>query len=174
MRNFYREAGGDYRNPHESRIALCLRTIVRECRPDLSHVLDLAAGSGEATLVLRELGAGRIDGIDPFTHEAYRARTGVECGRESFEEIAAGALRDRHWSLIVCSFAMHLLEPSRLPDLAWQLSRIGDSLLIVTPNKRPILHPGWGWHLRHETLVQRVRARLYEAVRMTDDSPAIR
>ena len=34
--------------------------------------------------------AVRIDGIDPYTFEAYESRTGQAAGRESFEQIAAG------------------------------------------------------------------------------------
>ena len=136
---------------------------MREWPLDLSHVLDLAAGSGEVTLALRELGAKRIDAIDPFTFDAYQDRTGQVAGRETFEQIAAGALAGRRWSLIVCSFALHLVERSRLPAVAYQLSLAAPRLLVLTPHKRPIIQPEWGWELTHEMLVQRVRSRLYES-----------
>src|SRR5205814_6005413 len=76
VRGFYRDAGAGYRNPHEPQVRRCLAAAVAKWKPDLSRVLDLAAGSGEATLALRELGAGRVDGIDPYTADAYLARTG--------------------------------------------------------------------------------------------------
>src|SRR5437763_911706 len=79
---------------------------------DLTRVLDLACGSGEATLALRELGAGTIDGVDPYTGAAYQARTGQPAEELSFEAIAGGALDGRHYNLVVCSYALHLLEPS--------------------------------------------------------------
>src|SRR3712207_7013812 len=42
----------------------------------------------------------------------------------------------RDYSAIVCSFALHLVEPSRLPALAIQLSLVGAALLTLTPHKR--------------------------------------
>ena len=163
VRGFYAESGGDYRNPHEPQVRRCLAHVVRAWRPDLSRVLDLAAGSGEATLALRELGAGDIDGVDPYTAEAYAARTGRAAEVFTFENVAAGALAGRHYSLIVCSFALHLCEPSRLPAVAQQLALLGDSLLVLTPHKRPVIRAEWGWELAGEDVVERVRARLYRS-----------
>ena len=77
------------------------------------------------------------------------------------EDVAAGALTGRHYSLTVCSFALHLADVSRLPLLAWQLAQISDALLIVTPHKRPDLRPEWGWRLVDEFVRDRVRARVY-------------
>lgn len=161
---FYRERGNEYRNPHEPRIGESLQIAVRDWKLDLTSVLDLAAGSGEVTLALRALGAKQITGIDPYTFDAYRRRTGQNAGRETFEQIATGALVGRRYSLIVCSFAMHLLEPSRLPKFAYALSGIADSLLILTPHKRPEIRADWGWKLTEEMVLQRVRSRLYRAL----------
>jgi len=164
VEGFYQESGDDYRNPHEPQVQRLLEVVVTQWNLDLSRVLDLAAGSGEVSLALRRLGVGKIDGIDPFTFRAYHARTGQTAGRETFEQIADGALEGRHYSLIVCSFAMHLVERSRLPRLAQQLARIGDRLLIVTPHKRPEIRPDWAWIIEQEIVVQRVRARLYRSL----------
>lgn len=163
MIGFYRARGGAYRNPHEAQVRHSLEMSVRDWKLDLSRVLDLAAGSGEVTLALRELGAGQIDAIDPFTFEAYERRTGQPAGRQTFEQIATGALSGRDYRLIVCSFAMHLVEQSRLPRLCWQLSTIGERLLILTPHKRPNIRPEWGWELAGEAVTQRVRSRLYRS-----------
>ena len=162
-RGYYERCGADYRNPHEAALALVLREVVARCSLDLTRVLDLACGSGEATLVLRALGAPQIDGVDPFTGAAYLARTGQAAEAFDFAAIAAGALADRRYSLIVCSFALHLCEASRLPALAYQLAEIAPRLLILTPHKRPALKPEWGWQLRTETVNERVRAKLYES-----------
>ena len=163
VENFYRESGSSYRNPHEPVLGRVLQLVVRDWNLDLSNVLDLAAGSGEVTIALRELGATRIYGIDPYTHAAYESRTGLPATRETFEEIAAGALEGRRYSLIACSFAMHLVEESRLAGLAHQLSHLSPQLLILTPHKRPVLRPEWGWELQEETVVHRIRARLYRS-----------
>jgi hypothetical protein len=60
----------------------------------LARVLDLAAGSGEATLALRECGAGTIDACDPFLFEQYQRRTGRSCERFSFEDVAVASAED--------------------------------------------------------------------------------
>lgn len=160
---FYRERGGEYRNPHEPMIARSIAIAARDWHLDLTNVLDLAAGSGEATLALREAGARHIDAIDPYTFEAYEQRTGSPAGLETFEQIAQGALLARRYSLIVCSFALHLIEPSRLPLVCVQLSLISPALLILTPHKRPQVRREWGWVLDCEMVVQRVRSRLYRS-----------
>lgn len=161
VEEYYSKFGSEYRNPHEPIIAEVLREAVSRWSLDLSNVLDLACGSGEVTLALGELGARRIDGVDPFTAEAYQARTGQPAEASSFEQIAAGVMEGRRYSLVACSFAMHLIDESWLPTLLFQLARISDCLLIVTPHKRPELKAEWGWALEGEFVIEKVRARLY-------------
>jgi len=163
VQEFYQQFGATYRNPHEPAVRAAIAQAIARWDLPCDHVLDLACGSGEATLALQDLGAGTIDGIDPYTHQAYAERTGRTAERYTFEQIAAGALADRHYSTIVCSFALHLAPLSRLPALALQLSMIGDTLLMLTPHKRPQLRPQWGWSYVDELVVQRVRARLYRS-----------
>ncbi len=158
---YYRRHGAHYRNPHEQQVRSALHAAVKAWALDLRHVLDLACGSGEATLALWEAGAARVDGVDPYTAAAYVERTGQAAETLSFEAVAAGALEGRRYSLIVCSYALHLLEESRLPQVAYQLSRAAPGLLVLTPHKRPQLREAWGWRLREEQVVERVRARLY-------------
>jgi SAM-dependent methyltransferase len=157
---FYEQFGATYSNPHEPQIKILLEQLIPEWSLDLSSVLDLACGSGEVSSVMLEHGA-TVNGIDPFTFEAYRKRIGLEAEQFSFEDIANGALEGRSYSLIVCSFALHLVDASRLPTVAFQLALISDSLLILTPHKRPNLKPEWGWKPEAEVLETRVRARLY-------------
>jgi len=158
---FYDQFGAEYRNPHEPGIRRALGAAIAQWHPDLLHVLDLAAGSGEVTLFLRENGAAKVDGIDPYTAEAYECRTGQIAERFNFAQIAAGALEGRRYSLIACSFALHLCEKSRLPRLAMELSRISDRLLVLTPHKRPEIRPEWSWELNGEIVIDRIRARWY-------------
>src|SRR5262245_59884158 len=110
VQGFCEQYGDQYRNPHELAIHAVLGRAVSLWKPDLTHVLDLACGSGEVTLILKELGCTRIDGIDPYTGQAYQQRTGQQAESLTFEQIASGALSERRYSLIVCSFALHLLE----------------------------------------------------------------
>ena len=161
---YYENCGASYRNPHEPIVVKCLQRAAELWPLDLGHALDLAAGSGEVTLALRNLGAARVDGIDPYTASAYANRTGTPAENFTFADIAAGALARRRYSLIVCSFAMHLCERSRLPALTYQLALVSDSMLILTPHKRPEIRREWGWELTGETMVERVRARFYARV----------
>ena len=162
-REFYRASGATYRNPHEPALQRSIRAAVEACRPDLSRVLDLAAGSGEATLIFRELGATQVDGIDPYTADAYASRTGQPAEPLGFEDVAAGALAGRSYTLVVCSFALHLCDRSRLPAVCSQLSLVGKSLLVLTPHKRPHVRAEWGWELQGEAVVERVRWRYYRS-----------
>lgn len=166
---YYRRFGGEYRNPHEPIVRESILTAIERWKPDLSNVLDLAAGSGEATLALREAGAAHIDGIDPYTFEAYLGRTGGTAEPISFNQISAGALAGRRYGLIVCSFALHLCEASRLPRLAYQLASIAPALLVLTPHKRPEIRREWGWNLLEEFLSDRVRTRMYASI--STDAP---
>lgn len=160
---YYAQHGAEYRNPHEPAIArLIAHAVVHWCLP-LGRVLDLACGSGEATLALAPLGAQAIDAIDPYTGAAYAARTGQPSEPLSFAQIAQGALTGRHYHMIVCSFALHLAPASLLPMLALQLGLVGDYLLILTPHKRPQLRPEWGWAALGELSAERVRARCYQS-----------
>jgi hypothetical protein len=161
VREYYAQHGATYRNPHEQIVRNVLALAVERWPLDLSQVLDLACGSGEVTLALRDLGAGSIEGADPYTSAAYRERTGQEARSWSFEAIATGVLGNHRYSLIVCSFALHLAPQSWLPALTYHLSLVAGALLVVTPHKRPQLRSAWGWTLEDEILVERVRARYY-------------
>jgi hypothetical protein len=161
VKGYYTRFGSDYRNPHEPIIGEVLRAAFERWHLDLTRVLDLACGSGEVTLALRDLGCSDIDGIDPHTTEAYLARTGQRAETFSFEQIAGGALDGRNYSLIVCSFGLHLIEVSWLPSLLARLKSISNRLLVVTPHKRPAIKTEWGWTLADELVIERVRARIY-------------
>ena len=136
---------------------------MREWKLDLTHVLDLAAGSGEATMALREHGSTRIDACDPYLYAQYQRRTGSPCERFSFANVAAGALAGRRYSLVVCSFALHLAEPSRLPAVCQQLGLVSPALLILTPHNRPEIRAEWAWTKAGELIWARVRCRLYRS-----------
>jgi SAM-dependent methyltransferase len=158
---YYEQHGADYRNPHEAVVRACLQDALLRWNANTAHVLDLACGSGEVTLCLREAGVASITGVDPYTATAYRARTGQDALPHSFEAIADGVLEGQAFSLIICSFALHLAPASRLPTLCYQLARLAPMLWVLTPHKRPHIAPEWGWRLQEETLIQRVRTRCY-------------
>jgi SAM-dependent methyltransferase len=161
----YRSHGSEYANPHAAIIDTCVRLWVEEVRPDTTSVLDLACGAGELTTALRRAGVvGEFAGIDPYTREAYDKQTGLRCEPMTFEQVANGGLGARHYSLIGCSFAMHLCPASILPALCVELAQRAPMLLILTPHKRPAIRLEWGWELEGERIHQRVRTRWYRSV----------
>lgn len=158
----YLVQGSTYRNPHEPIVRECVARAAGLWTLDSSQVLDLACGSGEFTRALiAAQPLANIAGCDPFTFEAYEREVGRGCERLNFEAVADGAMRGRRYSLIGCSFAMHLCQPSLLPQLALELAQISRQLMILTPHKRPAIRDAWGWSLVGELIEQRVRARLY-------------
>jgi len=162
VQGFYEKFGDEYRNPHEAIIKRIIEEFVNKWQLNCEQVLDLACGSGEVTLALQSLGVTNIDGIDPYTYNAYCQRTGKQAEIHTFEDMATGVLTGRYYSLIVCSFALHLVAESRLPLLLYQLSLIAKTMVIVTPNKRPQLKAEWGWIFLDEIMMERVRAWLFQ------------
>lgn len=158
--SYYRSAGSAYSNPHAASVTAAISLALTTWPLDLSHVLDLAAGAGEVTLAVRD-GASRVDGIDPFTTVAYEQAVGQPCESLSFEQIAQGALAGRSYSLVACSYAMHLAPTSLLPALCTELAQAARQLLILTPHKRPTIKEEWGWTSRGELLHDRVRLRFH-------------
>ena len=172
---YYEQQGAAYRNPHEAVVRQALQMALTrrwQHMVDTTRILDLACGSGEVTLAVRDilsLSSPSICGMDPYTHAAYQARTGQEALQLSFEDIQEGRLEELQessgkqplFTLTICSFALHLVDKSRLPVVMYQLSRVTSALMILTPHKRPQLCPSWGWMLHDEFMHERVRVRLY-------------
>lgn len=158
---YYQQYGDSYINPHEEAVAAVVAYAVTTWYLPTERVLDLACGSGEVTLALSALGVSTIVGVDPYTGKAYQARTKQNVLPLSFEDIAKGKLQEERYSLIVCSYAMHLVEVSWLPLLLHQLAIMSHQLLIVSPHKRPVIKPSWGWTLRDSVTLDRVHGRWY-------------
>jgi len=165
VNGYYSQYGSDYRNPHEARLTIIVRQLVEKWNlKPTERILDLACGSGEITLILRQLGFQYINGIDPYTDAAYEKRTGTPIhAKWTFEQIANGCLESENeiYDIIICSFAAHLIQPSYLSLVMIQLRFVAKKLIILTPHKRPQLLPAWGWLLTDEFVHERIRARLY-------------
>jgi SAM-dependent methyltransferase len=159
VRAFYEREGARYRNPHEGEAAKVLAHFAPQL--DLGHPLDIACGSGEMTLALRRLGAGRVTGLDPYTASAYLGRTGQEALPLLFEDIARGALPDNKYTLGVCSFALHLVDDSYLPSVCLELAEVMPDLVVISPNKKPELRKDWGWELLDRVTIERVHGWHY-------------
>jgi hypothetical protein len=101
-------------------------------------VLDLAAGGGEVTIALQEKGITGITGCDPFTFSLYEKQTGLDCLKLSFHDIIRGGMPGAY-SVVICSFALHLCPIKDLFPLVWNLFEAAPLLVVITPHKRPEL-----------------------------------
>jgi hypothetical protein len=168
---WYLDAGASYRNPHAQAVASTIDVAVQRW-PSLftgsNRILDFCCGSGEVTRALIDSGvnASLVESSDPFTGLAFTSacpdRTLI--GEWTFADVEQGALSGQRWTTVVCSYALHLCEQSRLAAVCTQLALITEHLVIITPHKRPELSPEWGFALvdEHRDTKLRVRLRRYD------------
>ena len=141
IEGYYKLHSEDYNNPHINEIEYLIKES--KCIQYIGkNILDLCCGSGEITNILKNY-EFNIDGLDPYTAPAYIKNTGKECLIYSFKDIVQGALKNKSYDTIICSYAMHLCEESMLNNLLYQLSLIADTLIIITPHKRPEIKLWW-------------------------------
>ena len=107
--------------------------------------------------------------MDPYTIKAFETRTNKKCRAFSFEDIVQGKISDSKYSLVVCSYAMHLASEDILPILCVQLALISKQLIIITPHKRPEIQKDWGWDLKDEIVIDRTRAKYYLSTMYQDE-----
>ena len=138
IKEFYNSIGVDYHNPHNADIVKLIKSIYE---PNLRY-LDLAAGDGIVSQTLLELGCTQIEGCEPFLTDTYIKKTKLNCLNYSFEDIAKGKMQ-KQFDVIICSYAMHLVNISYLPNLLYQLSLNSEKLIILTPHKRPDINNFW-------------------------------
>ena len=175
VEGYYVDHGRSYRNPHFEAIVKVVSSLLDRWGDTVGlgcdgpwPVLDMACGSGEASLALCKWAHKRnlklqIDGTDPFTGEAYFERIGKEALQFSFDDIADGCFADRKFNLCICSFALHLLDVTKLYATCVQLAQVCKYLIIVTPHKRPTILPNTGWNLLDEIIGERLRTRIYQS-----------
>jgi hypothetical protein len=112
-----------------------------------------------------------LDASDPFTQEAYATQTGRQADSYSFHDVSQGHLMDgyegdgKRYDVCVCSFAAHLIEPSRMYATLSQLAIACGYLLILSPHKKPHIEESHGWTLVHHAMADmRVHVRLYQSL----------
>ena len=145
VEGYYSKHSEDYSNPHEYKVRHLIEKFVHGYGSlDGNRILDMCCGSGEVTRELLNMCSEcNIEGLDPFTSSTYRKKTGQECLVYDFKDIVNGALENKRYDLIICSYAMHLCEESMLSNLLYQLSLISNTLVIITPHKRPEVKNWW-------------------------------
>jgi len=164
VKNFYQFHYDQYKNPHESIIHESIEFINNNWNIDFTKNLDLACGTGEVTNSLIKLGYNNIDAVDAYSCKYYENETNKKCDIISFDDIIHGALDNKKYTTIICSFALHLLETSKLPIFLYKLSQISNQLLILSPHKRPEIREEWGWLLQNEMVINKVRTRLFDNI----------
>ena len=102
--------------------------------------------------------------VDPYSFKFYEKETNKKCEPISFDDIIKGELDNKKYSTIICSFALHLLETSKLPIFLYKLTQISNQLLILSPHKRPEIKEEWGWELQNEITIEKVRTRLFNNI----------
>jgi hypothetical protein len=168
---WYRDQGAAYRNPHAAAVSTVVEEAVSHW-PSLfastGRVLDFCCGSGEVTraLITSGVDGSLIDSSDPFTGLAFTTACPGRtlAGEWTFADVEHGALSSFYWKTVVCSYAFHLCEQSRLAAVCTQLSAVSEHLVVITPHKRPELSPGWGFTLvdEHRNTKLRIRLRRYD------------
>jgi SAM-dependent methyltransferase len=144
VEDFYKTHANAYENPHFPYIKSLLEK--NKNRLDYSSVLDFCAGGGEVALILQDLGYENTTGCDPFTYKLFEKNTSKKCWRFNFEEVVKRKLTAKYtpsvqkpFSSIICSFGMHLCPEKMLQPLVFQLFTLSETLVIITPHKRPAL-----------------------------------
>jgi 2-polyprenyl-3-methyl-5-hydroxy-6-metoxy-1,4-benzoquinol methylase len=161
VEGYYEKYGNEYHNPHADKLQVAMDWVIDNWSLNLNKVLDLAAGSGEITKILQQHGYDNVDGIDPYTCDLYRTETNKECLNMSFDDIRKNGLGEKY-DTIVCSYALHLYDTSKLPTLVWQLSRMCDNLILLSPHKKPEIGEDWGVSLRQENNIGGIRVRWFK------------
>jgi SAM-dependent methyltransferase len=160
---YYKLDGDVYRNPHEEQIIHAIQNCISIQNLDKTlPILDLACGSGEASIALLLMDFKNVSGIDPFTSNAYKYRMGLKVESFTFNDIAAfGVLHDRYYNAIICSYAMHLCKKQLLSLLCIQLSLVSNYLIIISPHKLPLINDDWGWKLISINKSERIHIRIF-------------
>lgn len=146
VKAYYQQYGNQYQNPHWEQITALLRQ--HEARLDYSQVLDFCAGGGEVSWVLQELGYQNMVGSDPYLKDLYEKNIGQPCYDWSFDRVVRRGVEGQY-SCIISSFALHLCPEEQLYALTLQLFQASDTLVVLTPHKRPALEQYAGVDLTH-------------------------
>jgi hypothetical protein len=224
---YYIQHGTSYRNPHfyaiQNGCGMLLNELfgqywVEDGLHPTIKLLDLAAGSGEATLAIHHwvqkqsarIAEGhepsvcngraiarpsvlvpskpilpskqfQLIGCDPYTQSAFQARIGKPCYPWSFQTFANGDISIT-FDIVICSFALHLLNSSQLFTTLYALASQARYLLVLSPHKKPTIENRMGWSLLKEIRTgdvgnavggcNRVHGRLFESLlfNSTEDS----
>lgn len=181
VQGYYERVSLEYRNPHfagvVAGVAKAMHFLAHNSLipPSSTRCLDVACGSGEATIALQRYASRsepalslEIDACDPYLQPAYLQRVGRPASSFSFDDIAAGCLLDGDsYFLSVCSFAAHLIKASMLFATLSQLALRSQYLLVLAPHKKPRITEAMGWEavdIGDAIAEMRVHVRMYKSL----------
>lgn len=157
VENYYQNNANTYKNPHEEVITELINKSTKFIDYGES-VLDLCCGNGLATRVLGQK-VKHIVGNDPYMYQQYTEQTNRFCYNYDFKQLSQACPIEKV-DTIICSFALHLCDESLLPNVLYNLSVIANTLIVITPNKKPTIN--MFWELQNEIVKDRVRLRVYK------------
>ncbi|KAK4046208.1 hypothetical protein OIV83_006240 [Microbotryomycetes sp. JL201] len=162
VEGYYSIVSESYRNPHYHGLKKVLNTFMdrymEKEKPTRLSVLDLAAGSGEATEVLLNWKATRWPKPQPpaapdhagAAHSEPRPNAAGQLptplGTTLDEEDDVESSQENLFDIVIVSFALHLVESSsELWALLTMLARRAKWLVVIAPHKKPDIKDSWGW-----------------------------
>ncbi|PNH06713.1 hypothetical protein TSOC_006880 [Tetrabaena socialis] len=97
--------------------------------------------------------------------------SGCAANSASGGEAGGGGSGGALFDMIICSFALHLCEPSRLYGTLHALSYGGRWLAVLAPHKQPEVRPEHGWALVRSSRTERTHTRLYRSLNVPTVAP---
>jgi len=160
--NYYLNHGDNYKNPHYSYVKTIINKIISIDIVDLSYCLDMSCGNGEVTKILLDNNISNIEATDPYLCKNYNKNFNFNCIEYSFDDIFNNKLKDKKYSTIFCSYALHLSNKSKLPYISWNLSLISEYIVIISPNNNTNLNNGW--KLIYTDKVGKSKCKIYKSI----------
>jgi len=162
VKDYYKAVGNNYTNPHSDDIEKAM-DIIFNGEAEFNATLDLSCGTGLITDILMEKGITDIIGCDPYLNKEYTENTTRDSISLSFNDIHQGKLFGRRYNTIVCSYALHLIEPSRLNQVLWNLCIVSDYLVLLSPNNKPFINDDDSYELIDQGKEGKCKYRVYKS-----------
>lgn len=166
VHNYYNDNKDVYVNPHLENIHLVLDWVLNKM--SIKSFIDLSCGNGEVTSYLKEKGINDGVGTDPYFNLIYKKKTGNECLKLSFEDIAIKGLNLKKQS-IICSYALHLCPESYFNQLLYNLSISSEYFILISPSKYPVISDNY-FELIDETIINRTHCKIFKSKNSLNES----
>jgi len=159
IKKYYTDNKETYINPHEDNIKLVLNWCLKKI--NITNFIDLSCGNGEITKYLSKNGIIDAIGTDPYFNNIYTKKTGNECLKLSFEDIAIHGL-NLHKQTIICSYALHLCTNSYFNQLMYNLSLNCKYFILISPSKYPIITEDY-FEFIDGIIINRTHCKIYKS-----------